>query len=302
MKNILVIGLGAVGTAYASRLHDMNAKCLKVIASEERAKRYREQGFIINGKEYEFNYLTPKDQFNAADLIIVSVKTHQLSNAIKDMKRYVGRDTIILSLLNGISSEEILGDEFGMDKILYGLCIGIDAVREGNKSYFSSTGKVKFGEKKNTVYSSKVIAVKELFEKANIPYDIPENMFRELWWKFMVNVGINQASAILRAHYNVFQSTAEAKELMESAMWEVIKLSEKVGVNLNEKDILKWYEVLYSLDPSSRTSMLEDIECGRKTEVETFGGEVCRLGREYKIDTPVNQVMYNIIKVIERGV
>ena len=299
IKNISIIGLGAIGCAYGSKLYDMNPKGLKVIAGGERAKRYKEKGFFINGKKYDFQYVTPEEKCQPADLIILAVKSNQLSKAIEDMRNHVGENTIILSLLNGITSEEIIGETFGMDKILYSLCVGIDANRDKNNIDFSSYGNITFGEKNNTTYSQKVEAVKEIFEKAGIPYVIPTDMMHALWWKFMINVGINQCSAVLRAKYGVFQTNVEARNLMESTMLEVVKLSEKAGVNLNNDDIKKWYEVLYNMNPNSRTSMLQDIEGGRKTEVDIFAGTVCELGEKYKVDTPVNRTLYNIIKVIE---
>lgn len=299
IKNISLIGLGAIGCAYGSKIYDMNPEAIKVIAGGERAKRYREDGFFINGKKYNFQYVTPEEKCEPADLIIVAVKSNQLHKAIEDIKNHVGQNTIILSLLNGITSEEIIGRVFGMDKMLYSLCVAIDANRDGNNINFSSYGNITFGEKNNTNYSQRVVAVKEIFEKAGIPYVIPEDMLHALWWKFMINVSINQCSAVLRAKYGVFQSNTEARNLMDSAMMEVVKLSEKTGVNLNNEDIKKWYEVLYNMNPNSRTSMLQDVESGRKTEVDMFAGTVCGLGNKYKLDTPVNRTLYNIIKVIE---
>ncbi|MFT8313757.1 MAG: 2-dehydropantoate 2-reductase [Clostridium sp.] len=299
IKNISLIGLGAIGCAYGSKLYDMDPEAVKIIAGGERVKRYREDGFFINGKKYNFQYVTPEEKCQPADLIIITVKSNQLHKAIEDIKNHVGENTIILSLLNGITSEEIIGSTFGMDKILYSLCVAIDANRDGNNINFSSYGNITFGEKNNTNYSQRVVAVKELFEKAGIPYVIPEDMLHALWWKFMINVSINQCSAVLKAKYGVFQSNTEARNLMDSAMMEVVKLSEKTGVNLNNDDIKKWYEVLYNMNPNSRTSMLQDIESGRKTEVDIFAGTVCELGNKYKVDTPVNRTLYNIIKVIE---
>lgn len=283
IKNISLIGLGAIGCAYGSKIYDMNPEAIKVIAGGERAKRYREDGFFINGKKYNFQYVTPEEKCEPADLIIVAVKSNQLHKAIEDIKNHVGQNTIILSLLNGITSEEIIGRVFGMDKMLYSLCVAIDANRDGNNINFSSYGNITFGEKNNTNYSQRVVAVKEIFEKAGIPYVIPEDMLHALWWKFMINVSINQCSAVLRAKYGVFQSNTEARNLMDSAMMEVVKLSEKTGVNLNNEDIKKWYEVLYNMNPNSRTSMLQDVESGRKTEVDMFAGTVCGLGNKYKL-------------------
>jgi len=299
IKKVSIIGLGAVGCIYASRLHDMDYASVTVIADVDRIERYKRDKYIINGRAYDFNYVSPEEKTEPADLIIVSVKFNNLKQAINEINNHVGEDTIILSLLNGISSEEIIGETYGLDKLLYGICIGIDAVRQGNVVTFSKSGKLVFGERANVIYSPKVQAVKELFDSAEIPYKIPEDMIRFLWWKFMVNVGINQSSAILGAHYNVFQTNSDARALMEAAMWEVINVSKKVGINLNENDLLSWYEVLYKLSPEGRTSMLEDIENRRKTEIELFGETVCMLGEKYGVETPVNKTLVSIIKVLE---
>jgi len=300
MKNIVIIGLGALGCAYASKLHHMDPNRLQVIAGGARARRYKEEGFLINGKHFDFRYIAPEEQCEPADLIIVAVKGYQLAQAVIDIKNHVGSNTVILSLLNGITSEEIIGKEYGMDKLLYALSFGLTANREGNQIHFTSYGNLAFGEKINLEYSQKVKDVKAVFEQAGIPFSIPQDMMRAIWWKFMVNVGINQCSAITGGRYHVFQTVDEAKNLMESAMWEVVRISEKTGIHLNGRDIKKWYEILNTLYPDSRTSMLEDIESGRKTEVDLFAATVCEMGEKYGVDTPINRTLLNIIKVIER--
>lgn len=298
IKNISAIGLGAVGCTYYSKLYDFNPDGIKIIAGGERALRYKRDGFIINGKRYDFTYVDPKEKCTPADLVIVSVKSNQLDQAIEDIKNHIGENTIILSLLNGITSEKIIGEHFGMDKMLYSFCAG-DSNRDGNKVNFSDVCNINFGEKKNDIYSEKVRAVKDIFDKSKIKYNIPVDMMHALWRKFMVNVGINQTSAILKVTYDSFKSSTHAMKLMEAAMSEVIKLSEKAGINLNEDDLAEWYKRLDSINPKSRTSMCQDIIYGRKTEVDIFAGTVCKLGEKYGLDTPVNRVFLNIIKAIE---
>lgn len=300
IQKVYISGLGAVGGAYASRLHEMDPDCVKVIAGRERINRYTKTGISINGKTYSFNYIQPEDDAGPADLILIAVKQHHLEQSIKDIRKFVGKDTIILSLLNGIVSEEIIGREYGLDKLLYSFCVGTDAVREGTSIRFANIGKIVFGDKTNLECSPGVAAVKALFEKAKIPYSIPQDMIRELWWKFMVNVGINQTSAILKAPYGVFQNIKEAKELMEMASREVIQLSEKAGINLNEDDINAFIKVLNTLSPDGKTSMLQDVEAGRKTEVEIFAGTVIDLGRKYGVETPVNEMLFRMIRTLEQ--
>ena len=117
----------------------------------------------------------------------------------------------------------------------------------------------------------------------------------------MVNVGINQASAITRMPFAVFQTNPDAQSLMEALMREVVTLANVVGVNLTEKDIADWYPVMSQLSPLGKTSMLQDIEAKQKTEVEIFSGKVIALGEKYNIPTPVNQAVFQIIRVLEEG-
>jgi 2-dehydropantoate 2-reductase len=122
---------------------------------------------------------------------------------------------------------------------------------------------------------------------------------RAMWWKFMINVGVNQASAVLRAPYGVFQASADARALMRSLMTEVVVLAEKAGIDLKEEDIDEWERILASLSPTGKTSMLQDVEAGRKTEVEIFAGKVVSLAAAYGLTAPVNETVRRIIAVIE---
>lgn len=299
IESITVVGLGSLGAAYAGKLFDLNPDGLRVLAGGERAARYKAEGIYINGKCYDFHYQAPEEACEPVDFILVAVKAHQLRQAIADMKHQVGEHTLILSVLNGITSETEIGKAYGMEKLVYAASYGLTANREGNQIRFPSYGNLAFGETVNEVYSDKVSAIRDLLERAGIPYSIPVNMLRSLWWKFMVNVGINQCSAVTGGRYRLFQNCQYAIDMMEAAMREVIMLSEKTGVFLNESDIAEWHKVLKRLDPDSRTSMLEDIECRRTTEVDSFAGTVCELGKQYGVDTPVNRTLYQAIKAIE---
>ncbi|HEX7714945.1 MAG TPA: ketopantoate reductase family protein [Bacillota bacterium] len=300
IRHVYLSGLGAIGSAFAGKLFDLDPGCLTVLADDERIKRYTRDGVAINGKHYPFHYLRPEEESVPADLILIAVKNHHLSQAIQDIRKFVREDTIILSLLNGIVSEEIIGREYGLEKLLYSFVVGTDAVRKGTHTRFSNIGKIVFGERSNS-FSPKVAAVKELFDRAQIPYQIPEDMLRELWWKFMMNVGVNQVSAVLKAPYGVFQKVREARELMEMASNEVVVIAARAGINLSAADIEKYIMILDTLAPEGKTSMLQDVEAGRKTEVEIFAGTIMDLGRRYGVPTPVNEILFRQIRVLEQA-
>lgn len=309
IERVLIVGSGAVGAAIASIISERAPGSVSVLADGERFERYSRDGFIVNGKTYHFPVVTPGSTHSHFDLIIVAVKHHHLPEAIQQMKVHVRNNTSILSLMNGISSEEQLGAEFGAGPGApegsnippYAMILGIDAVRIGNETRFASTGKIFFGEATNNraALSPRIQRIASFFDKTGVPYEIPENMLRALWFKFMINVGVNQASAILRAPYRLFQTNSHAKGVMESLQREVIALSQAMGINLNEQDLVHWEKTLAGLHPDNLTSMCQDVMANRKTEIEMFAGTVVELGKHYKVPTPANELVLNLIKALE---
>jgi 2-dehydropantoate 2-reductase len=301
IETISIIGAGALGGAYASIFHDMDNHCVSFVASGDRFERLDREGLIVNGKLYSIPVFRPEDLLPPSDLIIVAVKHNQLNDAIREMKSRVGRETTIISVMNGIESEIKIGAAYGMEKVLYAVSVGMDGVREGNRVNFKKRGKILFGEARNPFISDRVKRVQNFFDRAGIIFETPPDMIRILWWKFMINVGINQASAVLRAPYSVFQTSPKARDLMESAMEEVILLAEKERVPLSKEKVKNWETILFGLNPEGKTSMLQDVEAHRKTEVEMFAGKVIELGRSHNVPTPVNQKLFDMIREIEEN-
>ncbi len=300
IKNVAVLGAGAMGAAYAARFFDAPLFSPVLVARPPRYDRLRAKGLVVNGKHYSIPVVRPDETVPPADLIIVALKNHDLPEAINDVKNLVGDETTFVSVMNGLDSEEYLGSVYSMDKVLYAIAVGIDAVRDGNSVIYTNPGRILFGERDNSRLSERVRRVQEAFEQAGVACETPKDMMRMLWWKFMVNVGVNQASAVMRAPYGVFQASPDAQSVMEALMREVIALAERVGVNLGEQDIEGWYGVLKTLSPEGKTSMLQDIEAGRKTEVEVFAGKVVELGQKHGIPTPVNHTLLRIVHVLEQ--
>jgi 2-dehydropantoate 2-reductase len=300
IKRVAVLGAGAVGAFYASKFFEGSELSTVLVAREPRYGRLMAEGLVINGKHYLIPVVHPDEAAPPADLIIVALKSHTLPEAVHDLKNLVGDQTTLISVMNGLDSEEYLGSVYGMDKLLYAIAVAIDALREGNSVTYTNPGKVFFGEADNSHLSERVRRVQAAFERAGVVSETPTDMIRMLWWKFMVNVGINQASAAMRAPYGVFQSSPDAQALMETLMREVLVLAQRVGVNLGEHDLDEWNAVLKTLSPKGKTSMLQDIEAGRKTEVEIFAGKVVQLGQSYGIPTPANQIMLSIVHVLEQ--
>jgi 2-dehydropantoate 2-reductase len=299
IKTIAIVGAGAMGAAYAKMFADAPEFTVFFVARGERHRRLAEGSLKVNGQSYQFPVRHPDRVTKPADLVIVALKHHHLAGALEDIAAVVGRDTVILSVMNGLESEATIGAICGQDKMVYAIAVGIDAVREDEAFVYSSPGKIVFGPNPHCDGGQAAARLGEALKRAAIPHEVPEDIMRVMWWKFMINVGVNQASAVLGAPYGVFQSSPDARDLMVALMQEVIALATKTGIDLGTADIDEWLAILATLSPSGKTSMLQDIEAGRKTEVELFAGQVVALGAQHHIPTPVNATVLKIIKVLE---
>lgn len=231
VRHVAIIGAGAMGAYYAAKFYEMDPESVSLVAEGPRLERLAREGLVVNGKAFSPRVVSPREAAPPPDLILVAVKHHHLESAVKDMGPLVGEGTILLSVMNGIESEERLGEAFGRERVLYAVAVGIDAVRDGNRVTYSQEGRLFLGEARNSPPSPQVRRVTELLERARIPHEVPEDMLRVLWWKFMINVAVNQVSAVLRAPYGVFQRSAEARELADSVMREVIRLARVYCLN-----------------------------------------------------------------------
>ena len=297
-RRIAVIGAGAVGASIASIAHEAGMP-VTMLADGPRADRLRAEGLSVNGRRYEIPVETGDG--TPYDLVLVATKWPQLSQALPLVVRAAGTNGYVLSLLNGIRSEDAIADAGLRGRVIPAMILGIDAVREASRVTYLNRGTIHFGAAAPgfPVPGSVLDDVAEYFGSAGIPCNRSPNITRTLWWKLMINVGINQCSCVLRAPYGLFQRSEPARRLMTDAMREVVAISRAEGTGLSEEDIDAWHETLRGLDPQGKTSMLQDVEAGRPTEVELFAGTVCELADRHSQDVPVNRTLYRIIRALE---
>ena len=115
----------------------------------------------------------------------------------------------------------------------------------------------------------------------------------------MLNIGANQVSALTEANYLQFAIIPEIEPLLRSAMGEILKLADAEDVSLDERDVDDLVAYLTSYPYPKKTSMLQDIEAGRKTEIEAISGEAMELARKHGIECPVNETLFNLIRAKE---
>ena len=301
IEKVSIIGLGAIGASYlACMVKKMDAGEISVIASGERAERYRADGVTVNDSRILFNVVDPKAQGAPADLLIFAVKQNDLTEAIADAANQVGPETIIISLLNGITSEEEIAAAYGWSHTLLSTVTGIAATRVGSHTSNSKLGVIQFGDAAGLGEGSEEVRlVRDFFDRTGITYEIHRDMTLTLWKKFMLNAGMNQTSAILGFPYGMMHRVEPARAIAVSAMKEVIELAALEGIPLTEDEIAVAFARIDGLTPTGKTSMLQDVEAKRPTEVAMLGETVVRMGAAHGRKMPVNETLSRLIRSME---
>lgn len=296
INKVGLIGLGAIGAPLAIALNNHLENNFYIIANGKRKERL-EKGVCINNQIYHFHILEPHTPVKL-DLIIICTKFNQLDNAIQDITDFVDENTKIVPFLNGISAEEKLAYHFGKEKIIYGFT-RIAAMNENNHITYSHAGCYYLGHPQNNPILDDVKEISDLFYQAGIHHRVPEDMLADKWFKFMNNVGENQVSAILDIPFGAWNASDHANTLRKKAGNEVLKIAKAKGIHIKQEWINKQRELLDKIPYHNNCSMVQDIHAKRKTEVDMFALEVIRLGKELGVATPVNEILYHMIKVIE---
>ncbi|MBR1424087.1 ketopantoate reductase family protein [bacterium] len=299
IKNVLICGIGAIGSIYAYKINKIFPENLKILVDKKRLENYKKNPKIFNNEKLNLNYILPEETTYKADLIIIATKYNALQEVVENIENFIKKDTIIISLLNGVTSEEEIASKYGWKHVLLSYFIGHSAMRNGNIITYDGIGSIVFGAKDNGITDKNDVEVlKNYFDSVKINYQIPEDIWRSLWLKYMLNVSSNQLSAILHTTFGQMQSNHKFMELMKNVMKEVQIIAQYEGVNNTETMVNEAVENFKKMSPEGKTSMLQDVEAKRKTEVEMFAGHIISLGQKYNIQTPYNCFLKEMIEII----
>ena len=298
IKNVLICGLGAVGMTFACKIQKNLPESLKVLVDTERLRRYSENPPKMNGEEKFFDYILPYETSYKADLVLIATKMSGLGEVLLNLRNFVDEETVILPLLNGIEAEELTAEVYGREKLLYGYFIGHSAMRVGNEVVQDGVGRIVFGSDKSHDRLN-VERVCAFFKRAGVDFETPDNIIYAKWLKFALNVVVNQSSCILKMTFGEMQKSEKFLAFARNIVHEVMELARLEGVEGYENLESDFMKALFSMVENGKTSMWQDIEAGRKTELDIFAGTVIRLGKKHGIPTPYNQVMYEMIRILE---
>lgn len=287
IKNVVICGLGALGLTYANKLKDICE--LKILADTERINKYKNNPPKLNNKEITLNYITPTDNF-VTDLIIISTKSTGLNTAIKYIKNFVNKNTIIISLINGIASEKLIESTYPDSRIIRSFFIGHSAVRIDNKVTQDGIGQIVI---------EPCTELENFFKNNNIDYCISKDIIYSQWVKLGVNIILNEPSAIYECTVGELRKNPEYTLLAKNLLDEVKKIAKLEGIDNIENYEKEVLDSIKLISDDGRTSMYQDILAKRKTEIDIFSGEILKLAKKLGIETPYNKQIYDEIKLKE---
>ena len=191
INKVAFIGKGGVGLLYGSMIaRALGNDAVEYVMDDARFERHAGDALTVNGKPCALKSVRVSEAV-PADLVILTVKTTGLNQALKTMERVVGPNTLIASLCNGITSEQKIAERFGWKHTVLGICQGMDAVFLDGALTFTNTGEIRFGAAAGTNPAT-VAAIGELYTRCGIAHTVESDIAHRMWAKLMLNDGINQ--------------------------------------------------------------------------------------------------------------
>lgn len=297
IQSVAVLGAGAVGSYVIWGLSHKKDIRLGVIAEGERADRLKKGGCRINDEVYRPEVWSPQEAEDV-DLLIVSLKYGSLPEALESIKTIVGEHTTVMSLMNGVDSEELIAEQVGDDRVLRSL-IKVASHKEENGYYFNpeTTLGIIFGELTAPFDSERVQAIESLFADTGIHFRSTEFIREEIWGKFRLNVCNNLPQAILGAGVGCYIDSTHMKAISDGLRRELEQIALAKGIDMSKMAGTSGRGS--AVPASARYSTLQDLDAGRHTEIDMFSGTLMRMGEELGIPTPYNEYTYHMIKALE---
>ncbi|VUT26871.1 MAG: 2-dehydropantoate 2-reductase [Candidatus Methanolliviera sp. GoM_oil] len=289
----MVMGAGAIGSLIGGLMTNAGYN-VALIGREWQVKKIRENGLHIYGLEdfcvYPEAYMEPIE----ADLIFITVKSYDTEVAARVLR--MKEKSVVLSLQNGIGNEEKIGRIVGIKHVLGGVTSQGALLLGPGRVKHTGSGKTIIGELDGKI-TEKTKEIKEILDRSKIETKITTEIKRELWNKLIINVGINAITAITGLENGYICKMKNLRELSRKCVREVLKVAEKAGIdtNVKEEGVLN----VAKLTAKNRSSMLQDLDRGKKTEINEINGVVVDLGERYGVKCEVNETLLRLVEAME---
>ncbi|MFX1294650.1 MAG: ketopantoate reductase family protein [Promethearchaeota archaeon] len=298
----MIMGAGAIGSLFGGFLMHIGNE-VSLIGRKLHVDKINQDGLVIDGVsgEYQIHIKATIDpsSLKAPDLIILTVKAYDTAQAVKDVKPLVESHTHLLCLQNGLGTEDVAGSIVGNEHIIRGTTSNGALFLEPGKIRHTGHGDTVIGypDRKPDLFLKQLAAI---FQKAGFNTTISDNIKKLVWQKIFVNVAINPFGTLTGLRNGDLLTIPQLKETMVAAVTEGIGVTDKLGLNINRQMAIdKAFEVAQRT-AMNKNSMLQDIEKGKKTEIDFINGALVKYGEENGQPCPINTVLTALVKGLEK--
>ncbi|MDD3269732.1 MAG: ketopantoate reductase family protein [Syntrophomonadaceae bacterium] len=307
---VLVFGLGALGTVYSCLLKKAGYE-VTGIDREMVAAEIKNKGVRINGIWGEHEACLDKVcsqvkeiEQNDFDLIILSVKAYETAEVALQLQKVISPRTYLILAQNGYGNFEAAARFIPQEQIILARVIfGAETLSAGSSKVTVIADDVILGNPLRTINIDFLTNLADIFTQAGIPTRASDDVMKYVWGKITYNSALNPLGAILEVNYGKLAQMDSSRSLMNSIIEEIFAVLAAINQESIWPDAASYMEAFYQqMVPSTaghHASMLQDIQRGRKTEIDALNGSVVELGKQYGIPTPVNAVISSLLKAKE---
>jgi 2-dehydropantoate 2-reductase len=289
---ILIYGAGGAGGFFGAQLARAGEEVI-FLARGAHLQALKRDGLRIDMPEGEIVIQPAQATDNPADagkvdVVILGVKAWQVREAAEAMRPVIGPDTFVVPLQNGVDAPAELAAVLGAEHVAGGTCATISwLTAPGRIRSVMSSNFIRFGELDNRP-SERVARLKDAFKRSGTNVEVPADIQRALWSKFLVVTAFGGVGAVTRAPIGVTRSLPETRRMLEQCMEEVLAVAQARRVAMFDNAVAESMSVLDSIGGNATASLQRDIADGRPTELDYWNGAVVRLGREAEVPTPTH--------------
>lgn len=300
-----VFGVGGVGGFFGAKLAKSGAD-VTFIARGKTLDALRHRGIRIESADGSFtvnpvNVISSDERVaKKLDVVLLAVKAYQVAKAAPQIEAMLHSDGVVIPLENGIDTPEQLVPILRPQQVAGGLCALVSfATEPGVIRHAGVEPLVMFGELDNH-RSDRLKKLLEIFLRAGVKTEIPPDIHRSMWTKFVFITPMSGVGAITRVPLGVWRGIPESRRLAQTAVEEVVAVATARGVQLDEDVVARTMQRYDHLPPDSTASLQRDVAQGKPSELEAQIGTVVRLGRDAGVPTPVHEVIYSALLPLER--
>ena len=298
--NIVMIGAGAVGGYFGTRLHKAGAN-ITFLIREKRAKQLIQHGLKIESVNGNANWEQPSFETNPtniteADLVILATKGYHLEGTIDNLKKIVKPNTYILPLLNGVKHYHLLADLFGQEKIIGGLANIVATLNDkGHIIHTSKVDRITFGalhDRQQSICQD----FSYWTEKANMQASWTNSIQQAIWNKYMFITAFSGLTTAADVTTSAILQESTTKNLFIQILHEMKRIAQAEGISLTEKNVKSSVKTIEQLPGDATSSMHQDFRKGLSIELEHLQGYALELAQAHQLDTPTLETIYGIIR------